>query len=305
MKLNKNFLQGILVVFFVSSFTLVGCDKIPFLSKFTQKKETKSTPAVNPTPGSEIPSNFLARVNNWTITLDEFNEKLAGLKEVMPEYKAEDLESRKLVLEELIRQELLVQDAEKSGIANEKDIAEAVKEFRRTLLVREVAGRITQNITVDDTEAENYYNENKDLFAEDVQWQVREIVVPNQSEANEILIELLKGTDFATMAMQRSKSASAPNGGDLGWISQASFPQLATTLSSLEKDSVSSVFKGPEGYYIVKLIDKKGGTPQPFSTVKEEIKKGLTLLKQQQEVLKYLDELRAQAKIEIKEDLLK
>ena len=281
-----------------------GCDKIPFLSKYfpAQKKEEKQVVVETKEP---ITGDVLARVNDWTLTANEFNEKLDGLKEAIPDYNIDDLDSKKLVLEELVRQELLVQDAEQRGIANEKDIAESVKEFRKTLLVREVASRITGNITVDDAEAEIYYNENKDLFADDTQWQIREIVVPSQAEANEILIELLKGADFATMATQRSKSASAPKGGDMGMVDKFLFPQMESAVATLDKGALSSVFKGPEGYYIAKLEDKKGGTPKEFSEVKEEIKTGLTLLKQQQEILKYIEKLKEGAKIEIHEELLR
>jgi len=305
-----NTFKVIAVCSVVAIFAISGCDKLPFFSKSGTKKaeETKitpPTPPVQPPADTSLSGDTLARVNNWTITLPEFNEKLQGLKEVMPEYNTDDFESRKMVLEELVRQELLVQDAEKSGIANEKDIVEALKEFKRTLLVREIASRLTKDITVDDAEAEKYYNENKDLFAEDTQWHAREIMVPSQSEANEILIELLKGADFATMATQRSKSASAAKGGDLDWISQAPFPQMESTLMTLEKGAVSSVLKGSDGFYIIKLEDKKGGVPRLFAEVKEEIKKGLTLLKQQQEVLKYIEKLKNEAKVEVREELLK
>jgi len=304
-------LSGILFFIFLSvNIALIGCDKIPFLSKYFPSKmeenkpatETSTAPA-SPAPAAKGP--VLARVNQWVLTPEEFKEKLAGLKEAMPEYNVDDLESKKLVLEELVRQELLIQDAEKKGMANQKEIVEAVNEFRRTLLVREVALKLTENISVDDTEAQNYYNENKNLFAENTEWQIREMVVPSQTEANEILIELLKGADFATMATERSKSASAAKGGDLGWLSQFPFPQMESAAATLEKGSLSSVFKGPEGYYIVKLEDKKGGTPRDFAGVKEEIKQGLTLLKQQQEVLKYIEKLKSEAKVEIDETLLK
>jgi len=304
-------LSGILFFIFLSlNVGVIGCDKIPFLSKYFPSKtedkkqaaETASTP-VSSAPAAKGPA--LARVNHWVLTPEEFKEKLAGLKEAMPEYNIDDFDSKKLVLEELVRQELLIQDAEKKGMADQKEIVEAVNEFRRTLLVREIAVKLTENITVDDTEAQNYYNENKNLFAEDTEWQIREMVVPSQTEANEILIELLKGADFATMATERSKSASAAKGGDLGWLSQFPFPQMESAAATLEKGSLSSVFKGPEGYYIVKLEDKKGGTPKDFAGVKEEIKQGLTLLKQQQEVLKYIEKLKSEAKVEVNENLLK
>ena len=303
-------------VFFVCLFSLVvaaaGCDKIPFLAQyFPSKKETKpasqpaspSVPLVSAAP-VELPTNVLARVGNWTMTLDEFNEKLKALKEVIPDYDTNDPEAKKTILEELIRQQLLIQDAEKNGIAKKKDILDAVEEFRRTLIVREMASKLTEGMETTDAEAQDYFNQNKSAFVKPGEWHIREIMLSTQEEAKEIQIELLKGADFAATAQTRSKSESAAKGGDLGSISEFKFPQMETAVSTLSVGELSSVFKGPDGYYIVKLEEKKGGEPLIFDEVKEEIKAGLTLLKQQQKILSYIEELKAKANIQINESLI-
>ncbi len=297
---------------YMSSFSLLfsGCDKIPFLSKFfpsTKTEEPKPAVVVSPvtTPATPaVPANVLAKVGNWTLTVEEFNQKLEDLKEVIPEYDTSDVESKKLILEELVRQQLLIEEAERSGVAKNKDIVEAVNEFKNTLLVREIATKITEGIDVTQLEAEDYYNQNKDAFSEPAEWHIREIMVPTQTEAKDILIELFKGTDFAAMAQTRSKVASAAQGGDLGFISEPKFPQMESILSTLEVGDMSSVFKGPDGYYIIKLEEKRGGRPKAFSEVSEEIKTGLTLLKQQQKILEYIEELKGKTTVVVNENLL-
>ena len=293
---------------FVLLFAICGCDKIPFLSQFfpsSKKVEPQPAPAPVVPVQEELPADVLARVGKWTLTPDAFKEKLNSLKEAIPDFNTNSLDSKKLVLEELIRQQLLVQDAEANGLAQKKDILDAVDEFRRTLLVREMATKITEGMDTTDQEAQDYYNQNKGSFMSPAEWHLREIVVPTQDEAKEILIELLKGTDFATMAQTRSKSKSAAKGGDLGPLKELPFPQMETAVSALDVGSVSSVFKGPEGYYIVKLEEKKGGVPFKFEEIKGEIKTGLTLQKQQQKILSYIDELKGKTKVETREELLK
>ena len=257
--------------------------------------------AVQPDP---IAGNVLAKVGNWTLTLEEFNERLEALKEVVPDYDAGDVEQNKLILEELIRQQLLVQDAENSGIAKDKDLVQAVEEFRRTLLVREVANKLTKDISVTEEEAKAYYDENKEDFTDQAQWRVREILVDTEEEAKQILVELYQGADFVEKVKEKSKSSTAWQKGDLGLKSEFEFPKMQKVIETLEVGDVSGVFQGPNGYYIVKLEEKKGGEPQKFEDIKEDIITGLTLLKQQQAILKHLDKLSQQADIQVNLNLL-
>ena len=119
-----------------------------------------------------------------------------------------------------------------------------------------------------------------------------------------VLAEVLKGADFQEMARQHSIGKTAADGGDLGFITQEPFPQMGSILLSLEEGDVSSAFKGPEGYYIVQLEEKKGGEQIDFDEIKDDIIQSQTLLKQQQTILDYLTDLKARMKIEINEQLL-
>ena len=76
-------------------------------------------------------------------------------------------------------------------------------------------------------------------------------------------------------------------------------------LLPLEEGDVSSVFKGPAGYYVVKLEEKRGGEPISFEEIKDDIIENQTLLKQQQVILDHLDRLRVNTKIKINKELLK
>jgi parvulin-like peptidyl-prolyl isomerase len=129
-----------------------------------------------------------------------------------------------------------------------------------------------------------------------------------EAEAKDILIQLLQGQDFATLAKERSKSASAKDGGDMGFIQKgkasAQF-DAAVFSDSLETGKISSIFKGPEGYYIIKLEAKRGGKEKSLSEMWEDIKRGLTFLKQQQAIEDLIGKLSRDAKIEIYEGEIK
>lgn len=306
-----------LVMLFLCVLIFSGCDQVTsFLGDYfpSMKKEKAIQPLV-PAPRVDVPAiktdqpaeimpNTLAQIGSWTLTIEEFNEQLAGFSEVLPEFDAADIETRAMVLEELIRQQLLVEAAEKQGIHQQKEIVDAMEEFRTTLLVQELATRLTQNIQATEQDARDFYNENMDLFREDMQWRIREILVSDENRARGILIELLQGADFASMARSHSSAPTAARGGDTGFVVEFEDPQVNNMVLTLEPGGISSVFRGQGGFYIIKLEEKLGGVAQPFEQVKDDLIEGLAMIRQQEVILDYLEELINSADIYINEDFL-
>jgi peptidyl-prolyl cis-trans isomerase C len=303
---------SIFLACFLLVLVLQGCDQVskffgyfsPKSKQKTQVASTASPSAPSATNTNATQANVLARVGNWTLTTDDFKERLKALKEVVPEYDPKNKEQNKLILDELVRQQLLVQEAEKNGVAQSKDIQQAVDEFRRTLLVREIATKLIEGLTVTDQEAQEYFTQNQKDMVKPAEYHLREIVVDNEAAAKAAAADLAAGADFAEMAKNRSKSASSANGGDLGLITQFPFQKMEQAVTALAPGGVSSVFQGPDGFYIVKLEEKKGGEPLVFEDVKGEIKQGLLMLKQQQAVLKHIEDIRATTTVQVNETLL-
>lgn len=281
---------------------LGGCDQIQSIFSGKSEKTSASAPAVD--PSLPLPANVLAQVGNWTITVDEFNTRLANLKQALPAFDSTNPESKKLILTELVNQQLLINDAEQSGAANKKEITDAVQEFKRSLLVRDVAVKLTKDITVTDQEAQDFYDKNKDNLKMPIQYHLREIKVETEDAAKEISAELSKGTDFSELAKTRSKSASAANGGDIGFVAIPNSSQMESVVKVLEVGGVSSAFQGPDGFYIVKLEEKKGGEQADFATIKTDIVAYITQLKQQQAIAGYVEQLKQKAAVRINEGIL-
>jgi parvulin-like peptidyl-prolyl isomerase len=79
---------------------------------------------------------------------------------------------------------------------------------------------------------------------------------------------------------------------------------MQIAISDLDEGGVSGVFKGPEGYYIVKVDSKTGGTLKPFNDVKKDLIYGLTMQKQQAVILNHLRELAEKNKPEYNKELI-
>ena len=76
---------------------------------------------------------------------------------------------------------------------------------------------------------------------------------------------------------------------------------------NLEAGSTTSVFKGPDGYYLVKLEEKKDGRQATLAEVQDRIKATLVQQKQQEKIKTIIDKLYAQkqAKITINDAQIK
>ena len=314
-------LRFVVLCFFVALIS-VRCDLINSAKEYFQDSGKKAKPVAQENqsvpaapPSSDVPTatqseqkapsaNVLARVGGWTITVEEFNERLNALKEAVPDFDTTSLDAKKLVLETLVRQQLLVSEAEEVGLANQKDIQAAVDEFRRTLIVQEIVKNLVRDIKVSDEEASAFYEAQKAVLVEPAQWHVRSLVVDSQVKANELSTQILQGADFAEIAKQNSIGDNAAQGGDLGFIAEAPFAEMQNAIAPLNAGEVSSAFKGPQGFYIVKVEEKKGGTPIPFEDIKKDIIDNQMMLKQQQVILDHVEKLKGQTKVEIREDLL-
>jgi parvulin-like peptidyl-prolyl isomerase len=173
-------------------------------------------------------------------------------------------------------------------------------------LVQELASRLTKDVAATDDDARAYYDANKDKFATPVTWTVSQIVASDEAAAKNILVQILQGGDFTQIAQAQSKAADAAQGGKLKPFvtGKAPFDAMQTAISNLEQGGVSGVFKGPEGYYIVKVDSKTGGELKTFLDVKKDLVYGLTMQKQQAVILNHLRELAEKNKPEYNKELI-
>ncbi|PIP20460.1 MAG: hypothetical protein COX40_04525 [Candidatus Omnitrophica bacterium CG23_combo_of_CG06-09_8_20_14_all_40_11] len=301
---SKIILFAIMSLFFSA---ILGCDKF----NFAASRKTEPKPAVEPVVQAKGP--VVAKVNNISIGLDDLNEDIAlynaNVPPERPELKIVTRDQKVNYLKnEVIRRTLIYQHALDNGLERSDEVKQAVEKNKRDLMVLQDIKDITKSITVTSKEIEDYYNTYKEQLKEPEERQISEIVVGSEQDARDILIQLLQGADFATLAKSNSKSSSAKDGGDLGFIKKgkksAQFDAAAFS-DSLDVGKISSVFKTPDGYSIVKLEAKRGGKQKSLSEMWEDINRGLLFLKQQQAIEELLGRLSRDAKIEVYEGEIK
>lgn len=99
------------------------------------------------------------------------------------------------------------------------------------------------------------------------EYRVAEILLPVDSRttgdealqfAERLLDQLRSGARFAVLARNFSQSASAPVGGDLGWVRAGELgPEIDAVITKLEPNEVSSPIRSPAGYHLLLMIDRR------------------------------------------------
>jgi peptidyl-prolyl cis-trans isomerase C len=197
-----------------------------------------------------------------------------------------------------------------SGLT-EKNLEEFARKeiYINNLIEKEIASKIT----ISDADAKKFYDENIDKFKQPETVQASHILIgvdpkasaDEKKKAKEKAEALLKrakaGEDFATLAKDNSTCPSAPQGGNLGYFSKGQMvPAFETVAFSLKPGEISDVVETQFGFHIIKVIDKKPAGTVPFSDAKKEIINYLKIQKIQQGINEYVENLRKNGKIEIK-----
>jgi len=281
---------------------LAGCD---FLNVFFPAKKAVTQQPVAAKP--VVKGTVVAMVNNMPITLEELKEDIDAYNALVPSDKPESRVTTReqkisYLKNDMVRRVLLYEDGLARGLDRSDEVGKELDKVKQQLVLMALGKKLTDNIDVSSKDIEDYYNTYKEQLREPEKRQIREIVVNTEQEAKDILIQLLQGIDFATLAQQRSKAADAKNGGDMGFINRGDkFSQLDKIAFELEVGKVSSIFKGPEGYYIIKIEAKRGGEQKTLAQLWDDIKRMLIFLKQQQAIEELVSKLSREAKIEIYE----
>jgi len=248
----------------------------------------------------------LARIENRTITIEDFRREIESLPEFFKPLLVEP-KAKKEFLGKLIDREILILEAEKAGIDKREDVMRKIEECRRGVILEAFISEIMAGKDeVTDEEAKKYYDEHKEEFQLGERIRVRHIVVKTLEEAQFFSRRLERGEDFAELARKYSISPAAKWGGDLGYIQRGQVgKEFEKAAFSLKKPGdISDIVKTTFGYHIIKLEDRKPPQQLSFEEVKDKIKNRLKEEKRSKILEEYLKKAKKSYKIEVNEDLL-
>ena len=202
---------------------------------------------------------------------------------------------RALIKEELINREIMMQEADKSGISSSADVKSQVETARQSIVIRALVMDYLKKNPVKDTDIKAEYDRFK-AQAGDKEYHARHILVEKEDDAKGIITKLKGGAKFEDLAKQSKDPGSAANGGDLDWAVPGSFVKpFSDALVSLQKGQITEApVKTDFGYHVIKLEDVRAAKVPTLDEIKPQISERL----QQQKLQAFQKELHAKAKIQ-------
>lgn len=258
-----------------------------------------------------VSAAVVATVNGSDITSDEVNRMLMegtqGRFDSLESAKQNELRQR--IIEGVVVQKLVYDDAVKTGILESKEYkAEYQKLAERMkiqLAAKEWEMQQFKTIAVDAKEVRDYYDKNADEFVDKEKIHARHILIKSRDDAEDI-IKTLKGlsgdklkTDFIALAKSKSTGPSAAKGGELGYVARDQMVKpfndalFAMKVGAVSAEPIQTQF----GYHIIYAEDKKPARKASFDEVKNFVENKLKMEKFKAVMEKKMAALKSKAKI--------
>jgi len=202
------------------------------------------------------------------------------------------------IREELINREVLFQAAKKKALDKNADIATQIDLARQAVLIQAFIEDFVKSHPIKDEDLKSQYDQGRAQMG-DNEYKARHILVEKEDVARTVLAELKKGGDFNKLAKEHSKDpGSKDNGGDLDWGPAGRYVKpFGDALKALKKGETTEVpVQTQFGWHVIKLDDVRPVKAPTFDEVKENLNKRA----QQEQVAKFVQDLRSKAKVEEK-----
>ena len=202
---------------------------------------------------------------------------------------------RKGILEVLVNQELLTQEADRRGLLKSADNQVQLELARQNTVANLVIEDYIRSHPVKDEVARAEYDKIKAQRGSR-EFRARHILVESEAAARNIIASLQKGEKFEELARQSRDPGSRERGGDLDWAAPTNFVKpFSDAMMKLDKGKFTETpVQTQFGWHVIRLDDVRTTAFPPFEQVKQQVVNGLA----QQEVQNFLQDLRAKAKIE-------
>jgi len=216
----------------------------------------------------------------------------------------ENLKRRKMSLEDL--QQALV----KEGNSYEK-----YREATRNDLIkmRTMQREIRPRISVTNEEIGSFYQEHRDEYEGKLRVRLQMILLPvpdgggdpavkeqQHVKAQAILKRIRAGEPFEALANEFTPGP-ARTGGDIGYVEKGNLnPAIEEVAFGLKPGETSDVIETPQGLYIIRALDRRGGGSFSAKATREDVEERLYRDKMEQKYAEWVVKRRQKAHIEIR-----
>ncbi len=203
---------------------------------------------------------------------------------------------RGMVRDELVNREIIMQEAQKAGIAKNAEVQTQLDLARQEIIVSAYLRDYARKHPITEAEIQKEYDRARTQHG-DKEYRARHILVETEDQAKGIIADLKKGGKFDDLATKNSKdTGSAQRGGDLDWNVPGTFDkQFSDAMVKLEKGKhTDAPVRTRFGFHVIQLDDVR---PAKFAAL-AEVRPRIQQMLVQNKIEELVRGLRAKAKIE-------
>jgi parvulin-like peptidyl-prolyl isomerase len=254
----------------------------------------------------------VARVGGEAITVgmlsDEINKQNTYVR-----MRYSSLEQRKKLLQQMIRFDVLVQEARRRGLERDPEVLRQVKRVMVNRLMTKLRSELVKMEDITDKEVQDYYNKNIELYRQPNMVRVSQIVTATRAEAEKVLALAKKKPGdtrhFAELVRLYSKdSATKTKQGDLDFFSEDTErvprPIREAAFAIREMWDLSPVIKTDDGYVVLMKTGYRDKVVRPLELEKSRIRNRLFNQRRLKAMEDYVERLEQKAKVELHEQNL-
>lgn len=175
------------------------------------------------------------------------------------------------ILNNMINTQVMLTGATKSDIEKNPDVIKALKLAREQILSQAYLSKQLETEMTEEALQDLYKNEMRN-FERQEEISARHILVGSKKEADDVIVQLKAGVDFAMLANQKSMDKDN-KGGQLGYFTKnMMIPEFGNAVFAMKKGELSAPIKTPFGWHVVLVEDRRLAAPPAFEDVKDQLK---------------------------------
>jgi peptidyl-prolyl cis-trans isomerase C len=241
-----------------------------------------SSPAVATVNGTNISQNFF----------DQYIKAITGKA-------SSDLtqEQRSQALDNLIRAQVVGQQAVKDGVDKVPETSAMLELTRLNVLQQAVAEKYLKDKKPTEQELRAEYETQVSQLSKQ-EYHAKHILVATEPFAQKVIERLGKGEKFEDVAKKESMDSSKDNGGDLGWFTPDKMvkPFSEAVLTLKPGEYTKKPIQTQYGWHVIELVETRDLQPPAYDSVRQRLEQVV----QAKKIKAYTDELERTAKIEKK-----
>ena len=204
--------------------------------------------------------------------------------------------------EMLVTKELILQEADKRGVIQKESVRDQLDQARVGILVAAVFEDYVEKDGVSEADLQAAYDSVKSQYS-GKEYHVEHILVEKEGDAKSIIAQVKGGGNFEDIAKSKSMDpGSAPNGGDLGWVTEKSLvPEFSKSMVQLKNGQMTDKpVKSQFGWHVIKMVEVRDTKAPSYEELKPQLKQMIVSDQnwQKAKFSEMMQKLRAKAKIQ-------